>query len=347
MPNLTRRGLGGLVGTGVAAGLLSQAPAARAQATSLVVGTYGGDYQSTLESAVAAPLVRPKGIGVVYDVGSDSPRKTKLRAEARLPRGSTDVSILPGAGCYEMAQAGLLETLDETKIPNLRHVPTVLRDAHAVPHIQTFRIMLHNKDRLARPLAAFDDMWHREIAPGVGLVDIHFHYNIETAALAAGGSMTDYKPGYEKLLQLKARGARLTPTLESMGQALGSGEILVCPMWQARAVMWQKAGLPVAIAHPREGIVVNVNSFVVPKNARNKEAAYLFINAALEPAAQAAFARAMGYGPTVDNAGLDPDLARQTALPPEMANRVLIQDYGYFSSQVSQMKDWWDRTYKA
>ena len=54
---------------------------------------------------------------------------------------------------------------------------------------------------------------------------------------------------------------------------------------------------------------------VMPKNAPDKEGAYNYMNAMLEPAAQQGFAAHMGYLPTVANATLTGKIAEQLALP--------------------------------
>jgi putative spermidine/putrescine transport system substrate-binding protein len=343
----SRRNFNKLMAAGALSSFALPMPALRAQSGQVVVGTYGGDYQATLDRAVAQGVLAGSGLNVVYDLGSDSPRKMKIRSEARLPRGNADVQVLPAAGCYEMWQAGLLEELDESKIPNYQYIQEKIRTPYSVPHIQSGRVLIYNRDRITADITSFQDMWRPELAEGVGLVDIHFHYNIETAALAHGGSMTNYEPGYDALLELKELGARITPTLETMGQSLQSGEILMCPMWQARSVQWREAGIPLGVCYPTEGIVSTVNAFCIPKNATNKDGAYAFINAILEPEAQRAFSEVMGYGPTTTNADLPPELAEAVAIPDDQLDNLLIQDFEYFASEVNDMKDWWERVFKA
>ena len=54
---------------------------------------------------------------------------------------------------------------------------------------------------------------------------------------------------------------------------------------------------------------------VVPKNAPDKDAAYKYMNALLEPSAQQGFAAHMGYLPTVDDAPLSGKVGEQLAFP--------------------------------
>src|SRR5262249_59765058 len=92
--------------TGVAAAIGPRT--ANAAGGKVVVGTWGGDYQNLIQKNIAAPLLQPQGVEVIYDTGNDSPRKTKMMAEKMLPRGSMDISALNRAGSYQMHQAGPL-----------------------------------------------------------------------------------------------------------------------------------------------------------------------------------------------------------------------------------------------
>ena len=85
---------------------------AHAQQGRVVVGTWGGDYARLLDKNIDGPILKPKGIEVVQDQASDAPRRAKIIAERRLPRGTTDIQGLSAANMYEMNEAGAVETID-------------------------------------------------------------------------------------------------------------------------------------------------------------------------------------------------------------------------------------------
>ena len=102
------------------------------------------------------------------------------------------------------------------------------------------------------------------------------------AALASGGSMTNYEPGKARLLACRKAGAKILPTNEAMAQALQNEEVGICIMWKARAVQWQKAGAKVETVAPKEGIPLYISGFVIPKNAPNKDGAHAWLNEMLQ-----------------------------------------------------------------
>ena len=84
----------------------------------VVVGTWGGDYARLLTKNVEDPILKPKGFEVAQDQAGDAPRRTKMVAERRLPRGTTDIQGLSAAKMFEMNEAGVLETIDYSKLKN-------------------------------------------------------------------------------------------------------------------------------------------------------------------------------------------------------------------------------------
>ena len=341
---LTRRTLG-LGGASLAAATAFGMGPAVAQANTCTVGTWGGDYQNLLDVNIVKPLLEPKGTTVQWDVAAQGPRKNKLIAERRLPKGTMDIACLSDVDMYDISLSGALETLDEAKIPNLKNTIASLRRPYSIPHIYSGFVLVYNPNH-AQP-KGFADMWDEKNRGKVGFVDILFTQNYMAATLAAGGTLSDFEPGKKKLLELKKLQPRVLPTNEAMAQALQSGEVWMVPMWRARAIQWQNAGIPVTDVVPSEGATPIVFEFAVPKNAPNKDAAYAFLNASLEPQAQIGFAQKMGYGPTVTNAELPPDLAKKLAFSPEELKRFLTPDYAYVSKEYNNLKQWWEREFLA
>jgi putative spermidine/putrescine transport system substrate-binding protein len=320
---------------------------ANAASGQVIVGTWGGDYQSLQQQHIVDPLVTPEGVNVVFDTANDTVRRTKLMSERRLPRGSMDVAALTGAGSYQMYKNDVFDEIDESKVPNLAHVLPTLRTPYSVPHIYTGRVILYNPAIITTPPTSYNDLWNPDYAGKVGVIDIQYQTTIESAAMISGGSLSDYEPGKEKLLELKESGVNIYPTNEAMAQALASGECAMCIMWLARGVMWRNAGIPVEIAIPKEGVVLYISDMSVPKNAPNKEAAYAYLNAILDPSPQQAFAETMGYAPTVTNADLPAELGAKVDLPPEVRKNLLVQDQEYLLENDPQLQDWWNRVFKV
>jgi putative spermidine/putrescine transport system substrate-binding protein len=124
-------------------------------------------------------------------------------------------------------------------------------------------------------------------------------------------------------------------------------EIACGIMWKARAVQWQNAGINIKTVTPKEGIPMYITGFAMPKNAPDKEGAYAFLNAMLDPSAQTAFAVDMGYNPTVTNAHVPPDVQKRIGFTPEEQKRLVDLDYGYLAKNDVAFQDWWNKSFKG
>src|SRR5262249_52849665 len=162
---------------------------------------------------------------------------------------------------------------------------------------------------------SFTDLLDPKYAGKVGAGDQNYLYTLMAAAQSASGNHTDFEAAKALAVKLNANGLRLYPSTDSVATGLSSGEIIVGLMWLARVAMWQNAGVPVKASFPNEGCITYVSGMVVPKNAPDKEAAFAYLNAMLEPSAQKLFAERMGYLPTVDNCTLTGKTAEQLAFP--------------------------------
>ena len=343
---LTRRRF--VQGLAAGAGLATLGrPARGASAEKMVLGTWGGDYSKLLTQNVETPILTPKGIEVVHDIANDSPRRAKLVAEQRLPRGTTDLQALSAAGSREMFNAGVLEPIDYSKIPNAPHLIAQMKTPYSVGHIYSGQVILYNPAMISPAPTSYNDLWDPRHAGKVGVIDIQYIGVLEAAALVSGGNMENFEPGKAKLMELRKTNFKMYPTNEAMAQALKTGEVGMCIMWKARGVMWQNSGVPVQAVAPKEGVVLYVSDFVIPKNAPNKTAAYAYLDAMLAPSAQIGFAETMGYNPTVSNAKVPDAVAKRIGFTNEEQARLLAPNYDYIAKNDSQLKEWWDKIFKA
>jgi putative spermidine/putrescine transport system substrate-binding protein len=306
-----------------------------------VVGTWGGDYARLLRENIDDPILKPQGINVIQDVGDEVPRVAKLYAQKKLPHGTEDIACLGALNGYRVSEADLVEQLDETKVPNLKHVHPNLRLAAFVPHIYSAQVLVYNADTVKEPPQSLGELLDPKWKGKVGVLSQGGNqWLIMAASVLESGTTTDFDKAKAFLLKLNANGLRLYPETDAFAPAFKSGEISVAVIWLARSVMWQNAGVPVKGAFPKEGALLYVSGMVMPKNAPDKDAAYKYMNALLEPSAQQGFAAHMGYLPTVDNAPLSGKVTEQLALP-NPAPKLITPDYKVLSPAIPELNDWW------
>src|SRR5712671_2057307 len=84
----------------------------------IVVGTWGGDYARLLNKNIETPLLIKDGWEVVQDQAGDPERRSKMLAEKRLPRGTTDVQGLSAINMFQMHDAGVIDAIEYGKLKN-------------------------------------------------------------------------------------------------------------------------------------------------------------------------------------------------------------------------------------
>jgi putative spermidine/putrescine transport system substrate-binding protein len=135
-PSISRRSA--LKGAAAVAGLALGGTPVLAQNKRVVLATWGGDYAQLLTKNISTPLMTPKSWEVVLDEAGSPQRRTKVFAEQRLPRGTSDVQALAATDIGDMIEAGVLEKLDLSKIPNSKNLLKIFSIADSPyfsPHI--------------------------------------------------------------------------------------------------------------------------------------------------------------------------------------------------------------------
>ena len=201
---------------------------------------------------------------------------------------------------------------------------------------------------MKEPPKTFADLCDPKWKGRVGVGDINYFYVMMAAALAASGDVNKVDAEEARTLAktLNSNGLRLYPSTDSIGAGIKSGEIDVGIMWLARVIMWQNAGIPVKAQFPAEGSVLYISGMVVPKNAANKQAAFAYLNAMLDPSAQTRFAERMGYLPTVDNCKLTGKVGDQLALP-DPAPKLFPPNYDITGKLQGGVSEWWKKNMQS
>ena len=316
-------------------------------AEQLIVGVFGGDYGDLLQEQIEKPFFTSKGVDVQRDIASQDPRKAKLIADRASRRGSMDIATLSDVDTYSLAVLNVWEPITDQNVPRNSHVIQKLRSPHSIPHISTGMVVLYNPNKVSPAPKAFADFWEPKYRGRIGMSDITPLYNIAVGALVGGGSMSNFEPAKKKMMELKSLGVRLYPSNEALATALQSEEIWMTPMYVSRGFQWRLAGIPVLHAIPDEGAIPYTSSVAVPKNAPNKENGLKYLNHLLDPAIQVAFSQKMGYGPTVTDANLPPDLMKQVGFTPEQQAKFNMPDYDYFAKNTPMLLNWWNRDFKG
>jgi putative spermidine/putrescine transport system substrate-binding protein len=322
-------------------------PASAQAKGKIVVGTWGGDYARLLNKNIEQPFLISNGWEVLQDQAGDPQRRSKLLAEKRLPRGTTDVQGLSSINMFQMHDAGVAAPIDYGKLKNAANLIPSMKYPYGVGHIYSGKVAVYSPKVMSAAPKSYKDVFDPKHGNKLGIIDIQYQYTLVCAALAAGGKVNDLEPAKKLLLECKKAGARIYPTNEAFAQGLKVEEFGIGVMWKARVVQWQNAGISVEAVTPTEGALAYISGFIMPKNAPDKAGAYAYLDAMLEKKAQEAFAVDMGYNPTVTNAVVAPELNKRIGFTPEEQKKLVDLDYDYMNKNDVALKEWWDKELKG
>lgn len=326
----------GLTMAGMAGGWPSLA-AAQAQCGPITVATWGGDYGNVLQKYTAGAAG-----SVVFDVGDQNTRRTKMRAAGR---SHLDVAILNDIDMFEMSKAGVLEPIDAAHVSNLANVyPDFLRP-YAVAQSYSASVIVYNTNYVKTPPKSLMDLLEPSYKGKVGLSDISFLYHFLGGALAEG-NVNDVERGIKYLQALKANSPRVLPSNEAIASALSTGEIHATLIWKARAFQWQKSGLPLAFAFPEEGAVPITYEVGLLAKSTSKPCGFQYLNTVLEKDTQQGFAEVLGFAPTLRTLGAETPLVQAIDFTAAERAKLAHVDFDYVIENRARIFEYWNQSFK-
>ncbi len=342
MKNTTRRQVmsGAAIGAaGLALPFLHVRPA-RADKGELVVVSWGGDYDDALRALVVPAVEKTTGFQVKFDA---PPEVAKIKAMEQSGNVSWDVILTDIPAVLTLTQASLLEPLDYDRIDQAKrdHIPKELQRPYAVgQRIYSFNIV-YNTQQLpkAHHPANWADVWDAKTYPGGRTFNFQggIEPQLEMALLADGVPVDklyplDVERAWKMFDKLRPLVSKWYTSHAQAIQLIGAGEASVGCTIGPRGITAKRSGAPIDVEY-NQGKLASDNWCLV-KGVRNKQVAMEFINAALDPKAQAQIAQRVPYGPSNGGAFqfLSPQEAADLNTSPENIKEQFWQNVTWWST---------------
>ncbi|WP_460418999.1 ABC transporter substrate-binding protein [Pseudomonas sp. microsymbiont 2] len=326
----------------LSASLLALACQAAQAAGSLNFVSWGGTTQDAQKAAWAEPFAKQTGIKVVQDGPTDY---GKLKAMVESGNVQWDVVDVEADFALRAASEGLLEPLDFTVIQRERIDPRFV-SAHGVGSFFFSFVLGYNEGKLgAGKPSDWSALFDTKTYPGKrALYKWPSPGVLELALLADGvpaGQLypLDLDRAFKKLDTIKKDIVWWGGGAQSQ-QLLASGEASLGQFWNGRVYALQQDGAPVGVSWKQN--LVMADFLVIPKGAKNKDAAMKFLASASGAQGQADFANATAYAPVnLDSVGLlKPELAGN--LPTAYAQDQVTLDFAYWAKNGQAIAARWN-----
>lgn len=307
------------------------------------VTTWGGNYKKTYEQTVHL-FEKECNAKVEWEVGSCDAFQVKARL------GQVDVATTDLVHSIDGEIEGLWAELDPNKIPNMANLVDIAKHSKytVFANVGDYALV-YNSKRIKKAPTSWDDLWDPAYKNRVAM---YYFLNSGTLSLMImqaekrGGSVDNIDPGFQRLVDLYKSG-------NVLGMIKGESELVslyeleeawIGMLTGGRVKMlWDKGADFMKIVRPKEGTFGMITTLNVAKGAKNPDLAMKFINHALGPACQEAFAKNNLYAPTVTNASI-PEGLKAVLIPPEALNRLYIPDWIAVNKVKGGWSERWNKT---
>jgi spermidine/putrescine transport system substrate-binding protein len=242
------------------------------------------------------------GIKVIYNTYDSN---ESMYAKVKLLSGKGYDLIVPSTYYVsKMRKEGLLTRLDKSKLTNLKNIdPTLMNktydpgNEYSVPYLWGSTGLSYNADKVKGRVDSWSELWKPRYAGKVLLTDdVREVFQMALVQLGYSGNSTsekEIKEAYELLRKLMPS-VRVFNS-ESPKVPYINGEVQIGMNWNGEAYLAMEEMPSMRYVYPKEGVILWVDSFAIPKNAENVEAAHKFINFVMRPEISKIFSEEIGY----------------------------------------------------
>jgi putative spermidine/putrescine transport system substrate-binding protein len=334
-PRLTRRHALQLTGAAAVMAPMYWKQAA-AEDRQLFIRDPGGPYAAGFKAAFHDPFKEATGIESIGLQGQHEPTSL-IKAMVDTQTYTWDMALLTPAATLQLRQTGdgYLEPLNVDS-PFIQSTPDEYKNEYFVGNDVFATIMAYRtdafEDKGVAPPATWADFFDVEGFPGRRAMRQHPFDTIEQALMADGVAPADLYPldfdrAFAKLDEIKPHIAVWWTGGAQTSQLLVSGEVDICPTWNARAQAAIDDGAPVKINWKQH--LWSSEGWTIIKGTPKADLAREFIKFAVDPERQAAYTEHLGYGPTHPDAYKYIPAERAAILPTAPENMEGRQEADY------------------
>jgi putative spermidine/putrescine transport system substrate-binding protein len=339
----------GIVAASTAAWPLILVPRGTHAAGKLYLATYGGAYADALDKAFMKPFTQETGIEVIMTGAADL---AKLKAEVMSGDVEWDIAELLPTEVLTATHEGLLQPIDYSVIQVEELLYPQAKQTYSVSvFTYTGGIAF---DQGSQPNGkhptTWPEFWDVKNFPGRRSLRSRPNDTLELALLAAGIDPKNIYPidvdrAFKSLDEIKTHINKWVDTAPESLQVVQTHEVDFSYTFNGRVFAANNAGAK--LGYSMEQVLIFLNSFCVPKGAKNAANAMKLLNYMMKPERQAAFCEIIAYPPvTVKGLELVSDDIKKAWIPdPKNPRNLAVSsewwgEPGRFAELTARFKNW-------
>lgn len=270
--------------------VLAAAGAAGAKEGEITLMTWGGDF---IPREIIQEFEQETGIRVHY---KEAPSNEDMQSLLEANPDQYDLLVVTDYMVDILRQNGVLEVLDKTKMPNYANINPVYlgnyydpTSEYSIPYAISISLLLVNHEEVeklgAKPITTYSDLWQPELRGKVVVVD----WSVEIMGVALKSLGYEYnETDPAKVAEARDRLFALKPNIvrfetNTPEDSLINGEAVAGFMYSNQAVKGNAADPKLQPVFPTEGMPIFIDSWVMSKEAPNKDGAYKFLDFIMRP----------------------------------------------------------------
>lgn len=258
-----------------------------------------GSDEGTLD--VNAEFTKLTGIKVNYTTFATN---EELYAKLKGGGASYDIIIPSDYMISRMIKEDMLEPLDMESIPNFKYIMDKFKDPeydkgskYSVPYTWGTVGIIYDSTMIEEDNIDWDILWNEDYADRILMFD-NPRDAFAIAETMLGYSLNTENPDeLQKAADLLKEQKKLVQAyvMDEIFDKMGAGEALIAPYYAGDAVTLMDEYEDLAFKIPDSGTNLFIDAICIPKGARQKEAAQMYINFMCEPDIAYATTSFIGY----------------------------------------------------
>lgn len=337
-----------ILATLAAASSLLAMQAAQAQDKTLVVGGYGGSFETLMKELIIPEFEKAHDVTVQFVPGNSTENLARLQAQKG--NQELDVVILDDGPMYQADALGFCAPVDQSAVmEDVYDIAKLGPNSIGIGFVATG--FTYNAEWFERegwePPSSWEDLADKKYSGILSIPPISNTYGLHTLVMMArlnGGGEKNIDPGFEAMAKEVAPNVLVfEPSSGKMSELFQSEEIALSIWGSGRTKSLADTGFPAKFAYPKEGAVALMLAACPVIESNVPDEAQAFVEYLLDPEIQVKLADAMGSGPVNEKAELPEELAKVLPYGPEQISQLVPVDWDTINPAREEWTARWAR----
>lgn len=263
---------------------------------------YVYNWSEYMPKSVLTNFTKETGIKVKYSTyDSNEAMYAKIKTAGN---SGYDVIVPSTYFVNKMSKEGLLSKIDKTKLPNYKNLDQKLlskpfdpNNDFSIPYLWGSTGISYNANLIKENIVSWNDLWNPSYKNSILLNDdMREVFGMALKVLGYSANSTNPKEieqAYNKLKELLPNVKMFYS--ESQKQVYLNEEVKLGMNFNGEGFMANEENQNIKFIYPKEGILLWIDSLVIPKGAKNIDNAHIFINYLLKPEVSKIISEEIGY----------------------------------------------------